>query len=83
MSRRPQRGAYTGRAGFKALIHSVRQSFLMKQQRFNAPIFDFWYLVGDDFCQHLWEFHTKGFIHKGVEADLQKTLNHLDNRHRD
>lgn len=37
-----------GRAQFKALLHSLRQSFLMKQQRLDAPIFEFWYLVGDD-----------------------------------
>lgn len=42
----------------------------MKKQRLDAPIFEFWYLVGDDLRQHLWEFHTEGFIHKGVEADL-------------
>lgn len=78
------RQRYTGRAGFKALLHSLRQSFLMKQQRLDAPVFEFWYLVGDDLRQHLREFHTEGFIHKGVEADLEKTLDHLgrDTRHR-
>lgn len=50
----------------------------MKQQRLDAPVFEFWYLVGDDLCQHLREFHTESFIHKGVEADLEKTLDHLE-----
>lgn len=71
------------RAGFKALLHSLRQSFLMKQQRLDAPIFKFWYLVGDDLCQHLREFHTEGFIHKGVETDLEKTLHHLEEKSTD
>lgn len=71
---RGERGAlerYTGRAEFKALLHSLRQSFLMKQQRLDAPVFEFWYLVTDDLCQHLREFHTEGFIHKCVETDLE------------
>lgn len=55
----------------------------MKKQRLDAPIFEFWYLVGDDLRQHLWEFHTQGFIHKGVEADLQETLDHLKMRQRE
>lgn len=63
--------------GIKALLHSLRQSLLMKQQRLDAPVFEFWYLVADDLRQHLREFHTEGFIHKGVETDLQKTLDHL------
>lgn len=50
----------------------------MKQQRLDTPIFEFWYLVGDDLCQHLWEFHTEGFIHKSVETDLEKTFDHLE-----
>lgn len=50
----------------------------MKQQRLDAPVFEFWYLVGDDLRQHLREFHTEGFIHEGVETDLEKTLNHLE-----
>lgn len=50
----------------------------MKQQRFDAPVFEFWYLVGDDLRQHLWEFHAEGLIHKGVETDLQETLHHLE-----
>lgn len=50
----------------------------MKQQRLDAPVFEFWYLVGDDLCQHLREFHTEGFIHKGVETDLEKTVDHLE-----
>lgn len=66
-----------GWAGFKALLHSLRQSLLMEQQSLHAPVFEFWYLVGDDLCQHLREFHAEGFIHKGVETDLEKTLNHL------
>ena len=49
----------------------------MEQQSLHAPVFEFWYLVGDDLCQHLREFHAEGFIHKGVETDLEKTLNHL------
>lgn len=49
----------------------------MKQQRLDATVFEFWYLVGDDLRQHLREFHTEGFIHKGVETDLEKTLDHL------
>lgn len=49
----------------------------MEQQRLDAPIFEFWYLVGDDLGQHLREFHAEGFIHKGVEADLEKALHHL------
>lgn len=56
-----KRGAlkrYTGRAEFKALLHSLRQSFLMKQQRLDTPVFEFWYLVTDDLCQHLREFNT-------------------------
>lgn len=65
------------RAGVKALIHNLRQSFLMKQQSFDVSIFEFWYLVGNDLCQHLRKFHTEGFIHKGVETDLEKTLDHL------
>lgn len=54
----------------------------MKQQRLDAPIFEFWYLVTDDLCQHLREFHTEGFIHKGVETDLEKTLDHLEGTER-
>ncbi len=53
----------------------------MKQQRLDAPVFEFWYLVGDDLGQHLGEFHTEGFIHKGVETDLEKTLDHLEDGH--
>lgn len=49
----------------------------MEQQRLDAPVFEFWYLVGDDLGQHLREFHAEGFIHKGVEADLEKALHHL------
>lgn len=49
----------------------------MKQQRLDTPVFEFWYLVGDDLRQHLRELHTEGFIHKGVETDLEKTLDHL------
>lgn len=55
----------------------------MKQQRLDAPIFEFWYLVGDDLRQHLREFHAEGFIHKGVETDLEKTLNHLEETSRE
>lgn len=50
----------------------------MKQQSLDAPIFEFWYLVADDLRQHLRELHTKGFIHKSVETDLEKTLDHLE-----
>lgn len=49
----------------------------MKQKRLDAPVLEFWYLVGDDLRQHLWEFHAQGFIHKGVETDLEKALYHL------
>lgn len=49
----------------------------MKQQRLDTSVFEFWYLVGDDLRQHLRELHTEGFIHKGVETDLEKTLDHL------
>lgn len=52
----------------------------MEQQRLDAPVFEFWYLVGDDLGQHLREFHAEGFIHKGVEADLEKALHHLGER---
>ena len=50
----------------------------MKQKRLDAPVFEFWYLVGDDLRQHLREFHAEGFIHKGVEADLEEALDHLE-----
>lgn len=50
---------------------------MMKQKRLDTPIFEFWYLVGDDLGQHLRELHTKGFIHKSVEADLQEAPHHL------
>lgn len=50
----------------------------MKQQSFHSAVFEFWYLAGDDLRQHVGEFHTEGFIHKRVEADLQETLNHLE-----
>lgn len=70
-------GPREGRAGFKALLHRLRQSFLVKQQRLDAPVFQFWYLVANDLRQHLRELHTEGFIHKGVETDLEKTINHL------
>lgn len=68
---------YEGRAEFKASFHSLRQSLLMEQQRLDTPVLEFWYLVADDLCQHLWEFHAEGFIHEGVETDLEKTLDHL------
>ena len=55
----------------------------MKQQRLDAPVFQFWYLVRDDLRQHLREFHTEGFIHKGVETDLEKTVDHLGEKFRD
>lgn len=55
----------------------------MKQQRLDTPVFEFWYLVGDDLRQHLRELHTEGFIHKGVETDLEKTLDHLQEGRRD
>lgn len=53
----------------------------MKQQRLDAPVLEFWYLIGDYLRQHLWEFHTEGFIHKGVETDLEKAFDHLEETH--
>lgn len=50
----------------------------MEKQRFDASVLEFWYLVGDDLHQHLREFHAEGFIHKGVEAELEETLDHLE-----
>lgn len=50
----------------------------MEKQRLNIPFFEFWDLIGDDLHQHVREFHAEGFIHKGVETELEKTLNHLE-----
>lgn len=52
----------------------------MEKQRFDASLFEFWYLVCDDLHQHLREFYAEGFIHKGVETELEKTLYHLEER---
>lgn len=66
------------RADLKASLHSLRQSFLVEKQRFDASVFEFWYLVGDDLRQHLREFHAEGLIHKGVETELEESLDHLE-----
>lgn len=50
----------------------------MEIQRLDASVLEFWYLVGDDLHQHLREFHAEGFIHKGVEAELEQTIHHLE-----
>lgn len=63
---------------FKASLHSLRQSLLVEKQRFDASVLKFWYLVGDDLRQHIGEFHAEGFIHKGVETELDETLDHLE-----
>lgn len=55
----------------------LRQSLLMKQELLDIPVGVFWYLIADDFCQHLWELNTHGFIQKCLEAKAQKILNHL------
>lgn len=75
-----ERSGGRSRAGreFKASLHSLRQSLLVEKQRFDASLLEFWYLVGDDLHQHLREFHAEGFIHKGVEAELEEPLNHLE-----
>lgn len=65
---------------FKAMLYSLRRSFLVEKQRFDASVFEFWYLVCDDLHQHLREFYAEGFIHKGVETELEKTVNHLEKR---
>lgn len=49
----------------------------MKQELLDIPVGVFWYLIADDFCQHLWELNTHGFIQKCLEAKAQKILNHL------
>lgn len=54
------------------------ESSLVEEQRFDAPSLEFWQLVADDLCQHLWELHAQGFIHKGVEAETQQTTDHLE-----
>lgn len=40
----------------------------MKQKFFDISSWIFWYLIGDDFSQHLWEFNTYGLIQKCLEA---------------
>lgn len=74
-----ERSGARSRAGraFKAGLHSLRQSLLVEKQRFDASVVEFWYLVGDDLRQHVREFHSEGFIHKGVETELDEALNHL------
>lgn len=50
----------------------------MEKQRFDASVLEFWYLVGDDLRQHVREFHAEGFIHKGVETELDEAVDHLE-----
>ncbi|TNN31680.1 hypothetical protein EYF80_058162 [Liparis tanakae] len=72
----PQR--YVGGALRRRFTALIRQSLLVEQQRLHAAVFEFWYLVGDDLRQHLGELHAERLVHEGVEADLEKTLHHLE-----
>lgn len=52
----------------------------MKQKFFDISTWIFWYLIGDDFSQHLWEFNTHVLIQKCLEAKVKEIFNHLQEK---